>query len=136
MNDWKDLEKFTQKYDRILRQKGFRVTIDRFGGFQFNVDFSLKNQLSIHEHKYITLYFSKINNSIVLKIDNEISVDALKISTSKQKGTIKSSIRSKSFFNYYNINLEEIAGTYPIKSENILSMDGEWVIDLNTRIKK
>lgn len=134
MNDkedskWADLETFS----RVGTKRGepyISISPNRF--FTFSAGFVHQAKDQIGNNSYVLLLYSKSQNAIVFEFtNNDKQSGALKFSKN-----INAIVSARSFFNFYNIDIQKYAGKYLAKKENIPSKGNQWVVYLNEPLKK
>ena len=104
------------------------VTIYDWGRFSFSVQL-VKNNHKI-KLKYCVLGYSKSMNAILFLFTDDSKIQgSIKIMYRPNMGHFV--INRKSFFTHYNLNIEELKGSYKLERVDI-PQKGEWyAIDLN-----
>lgn len=126
--NWADLEVFT-KVGAQLGRIPF-ISITKRKEFSISAAFISKTNDFLGENHSVILSYSRLNNAIVFNFLNNKGtecVSGIKI-TFKQHKQKNGRISAVSFFNYYKINMETVAGKYVPVLEDIPNIGTRWII--------
>lgn len=131
--NWDDLERFEQTGSRISTPYisiSRRKTISLSSGFIHHA----KEQMNGKTH--VVIFYSKYNNCIVFKFtDDENENGAIKV-TIKDGSKSNCSIAVKSFLNYYNMDVDSLAGRYTAFISDIPNLGKLWAVCLKNKINR
>jgi hypothetical protein len=123
--NWDDIEIFQDKGARIGQPK---VTI--LEGAQILLNAGFVHTAKINDKKYAIMGYSDANKAIIFKFLDKQAKNTLKVV--KRGGS--ASIGTRSFFNFYHLKPETIAGHYIPKHERIPQIGEVWVISLKEKL--
>ena len=123
--EWGDLEVFESVGVRVGRP---HVGIHPNGVVTFNTGFVREAKEQIGEKQYVQIYYSKANSAMVLEFTADDSLPGAMKMTGKEKAG--ASIGAKSFFNFYQIDIDEVKGRYIPELAAIPGKGELWVIYL------
>jgi hypothetical protein len=130
-NKWDDIEVFDVKND-YQKIKIFISISKKTPSFNLSTGFMNIAKKQLDNLNYVILLFSPKSRIIGFKfIEKSVEEKELRIVSPImcKHGTI----RSKQFFNYYSIDLEEVNGKYEPTLENIPDHGEVWTINLNEK---
>lgn len=123
---WADLEIFTLKGAKI---KTPWITITEHSAFHFNAAFAHLSKLAKNTH--VILGFSPLRKTIIFQLTSDYQAEgALTI----LHGAGGASIQSRSFFNYFFLNVSDLAGRYIPKKVRIPKIGEAWTINLESKL--
>lgn len=124
--EWGDLETFVNVGAKLSTAT---ITINPNQTFTLNAGFVHQAQKQIENNSHVILSYSRHNNAIVFEFTSK----------SNNKGTIKMtrqaniSIAARSFFNYYQLNVDDFKGKFTPEMLEIPKKGNCWVIFLNKK---
>ena len=121
-----DVEIFTAKGAKI---KDPKVIILPNHHFLFNAAFVHKAE--IHKSTHVVLGYSEQSNSIVFQFTSDTKAKGALTLINKNNS---SSVGTRSFFNYYFLNVQDISGRYKPENVQIAKIGKVWVINLNNKL--
>ena len=123
---WADFEVFTSKGARI---KESWVTITEDSTFLFNAGFV--HQANISKSTHVILGYSAIKKTISFQFTSDSQAMGAHTLTNRPGGAY---VGSRAFFNYYFLNIHEVAGRYTPKKVKIPKVGEVWAINLDSKL--
>jgi len=124
--NWEDLEIFTSKGAKI---KDVRVTITKESTILFNA--GLCHRASLATKSHVIVAYSQQNRAIIFQFTSDSNAaGALKLI--QRSGT--ASIGTRSFFSYYQLNPQVLAGRYEPTKEKLPKIGEAWIIRLDNKL--
>ena len=124
--NWDDLEVFTSKGAKL---KDARITITENCAFMLNAGFC--HRADVIEKSHVVVSYSPQNKAIVFQFTSDGSaVGALKL-IQRSGGA---SFGSRSFFSYYFLDPNEVAGKYEPVKKKIPNLGETWIINLDEKL--
>lgn len=132
--EWGDLEIFLQTRTKAV---GPLITISNNKIITLSVGFLRHAKSQVADNTYVILSFSRTKNAIVFKfIPDDNSPGAIKMSIRDKNVNSGANLAAKSFFAFYEIEVEKYVGRYTAKLEEIPGRGPSWVVYLNEGLKK
>lgn len=122
---WDDIEIFNDKGARIGTPK---ITI--LDSSQILLNSAFVHTAKIGDKKYVIMGYSDANKAIIFKFSDKQAKNTLKVV--KRGGS--ASIGTRSFFNFYHLKPDVIAGHYIPKHERVPQMGEVWFISLKEKL--
>ncbi len=128
--EWGDLEDFFQTRTKMT---GPVITISSNRIITLSVGFLRNAKAQIAGNTHVTLSYSRAKNAIVFKfISDESLPGAVKMSIRDTNvNSSNANLAARSFFTFYEIDVEKHAGRYTAKLEEIPGRGLSWVLYLN-----
>jgi hypothetical protein len=124
--NWDDLEVFTSKGAKL---KDARITITENCTFVLNAGFC--HRADVIEKTHVVVSYSPQNKAVVFQFTSDSNaVGALKL-IQRSGGA---SFGSRSFFSYYFLDPNQVAGRYEPAKKRIPKIGDGWVINLEHRL--
>ena len=123
---WDDLEIFTSKGARIRDPK---ITILENSTFLFNAAFVHKADMTKTTH--LIIGYSPLRRTITFQFTSDSQAEGALTIVHREGG---SSVGSRSFFNYFFLNVKDLAGRYEPKKIKVPKIGDAWAIDLNNKL--
>jgi len=124
--NWDDIEVFTSKGARL---KDARITITENCGLVFNAGFC--HRAAVNERSHVVVSYSPQNKAIVFQFTSDgNAAGALKLLHSSGSA----SFGSRSFFSYYFLDPNKVAGRYEPVKKKIPKIGDGWVINLGDKL--
>jgi hypothetical protein len=123
---WADLEIFTSKGAKI---KNPWVTLTDNSAFIFNAAFV--HQASITKYTHVILGYSPLKKMVTFQFTSDADAEGALTVVHRPGGA---SIGSRSFFNYFFLNVAELAGRYVPKRIKLPKIGDVWTIDLDSKL--
>lgn len=123
---WEDLETFTKVGARI---SSLIVKINRNQTFTLNAGFIHQAKKQIADSTYVRLSYSKDNNAIVFDFTKNQQLEGLIKMTKKANITFS----ARSFFSYYQIDINIAQGKYEPELLYIPQKGEYWVVFLDKK---
>jgi hypothetical protein len=124
--NWDDLEIFTSKGAKIANP---RITITDASSFVFNAAFI--HLADIKNDTHLLLGYSAQNQSITFQFTKDEKAEGALKMVGQSSGM---SVGSRSFFNFFFLKPDQIAGRYTPKKVKIPRVGEMWTIDLTKKL--
>ena len=125
-NTWEDYEVFTSKGAKI---KDPKVTITENSTFLFNAAFVHKADIA--KYTRVILGYSPQNKIITFQFTKDTQAKGA-LTLINRPGS--AAVVSNAFFNFYFLNIQDLAGRYVPKILKIPKVGEVWAIDLSSKV--